>query len=163
MATLRKLTKGKSRYVPEATGGVRSSAQFGAADIPATWPPIYSEGTVDRGPKLRWVRRCISFLDRRPAVRLDTLPCGVSSMTSPQRAPSPNPSPQPHVPMRARRRRPRFLWWWACIAFFAGALLWYFTLGSENQGNTEQHHQSNSYSVASVVRPIGNPGAIEIG
>ncbi len=84
-------------------------------------------------------------------------------MTSPQRAPSPNPSPQPHVPMRARRRRPRFLWWWACIAFFAGALLWYFTLGSENQGNTEQHHQSNSYSVASVVRPIGNPGAIEIG
>jgi hypothetical protein len=72
-------------------------------------------------------------------------------------------SASPNIKVRARRRRPRLLWWWAGIAFFAGGLLWYFTLGSENQGNTDQHRQSSSDAVASIVRPIGNQGVTENG
>lgn len=75
-------------------------------------------------------------------------------MASPQTMPFSHPAHKPKVHTRRRRHRPQFLWLWACIAFFAGALLWYFTLGSENSGNSGQHHQSNSYSVASLVRPI---------
>ena len=84
-------------------------------------------------------------------------------MASPQLQVSANLTPPPKLPARVKRRRPRYLWWWACIAFFAGGLLWYFTLGSENQENTDQHHQSNSYSVASVVRPIGDQVSAEMG
>jgi len=84
-------------------------------------------------------------------------------MASPQYVVSASPRLQPNIKLRARRRRPRFLWWWAGIAFFAGGLLWYFTLGSKDQGNTDQHHQSESYSVASLIRPISNLSFIEIG
>lgn len=80
-------------------------------------------------------------------------------MASSQTMPFAHPVHQSKSQTRARRRRPRFLWLWACIAFFAGALFWYFTLGSESQGNSDQHHQSNSYSVASDVLPVSNPGA----
>ncbi len=98
----------------------------------------------------------------RPGVSIP-FPCGAISMASPQRALFPNPTPQSRVSMRVRRRRPRFLWWWASVAFIAGALLWYFTLGSENQGNPDQSSHSNSYSAASLVRSLSNLDATEIG
>ena len=84
-------------------------------------------------------------------------------MASPQLQASSNPTLQPKLHGCTKRRRPRYLWWWASIAFFAGGLLWYFTLGSENPGNSEQHQQSDSYSVASLARPIGDSGSAEVG